>query len=155
MPGVWDGVCTTRIGRLSMWQERLFPELTMLASEAERRNLVTAADQQTVGWGRRLTFVVVVAVIVGGGGGFVLGTLLKSWALPNWLIGVFTCTICVTASLLGVQLFWRKPLRAYIRRELNQRGIPVCLHCAYNLTGLPEPRCPECGQPFEAECDEK
>ncbi len=25
--------------------------------------------------------------------------------------------------------------------------------CAYNLTGLPEPRCPECGQPFEAKGD--
>jgi hypothetical protein len=29
------------------------------------------------------------------------------------------------------------------RRELSECGI--CLHCGYNLTGLPEPRCPECG----------
>jgi hypothetical protein len=24
-----------------------------------------------------------------------------------------------------------------------------CVNCGYNLRGLPEPRCPECGQPFE------
>ncbi len=30
-----------------------------------------------------------------------------------------------------------------------------CLNCDYNLTGLPEPRCPECGQPFEAKGDAK
>src|SRR5690554_6142568 len=23
-----------------------------------------------------------------------------------------------------------------------------CHHCGYDLRGLPEPRCPECGQPF-------
>ena len=28
-----------------------------------------------------------------------------------------------------------------------------CRRCGYNLTGLPEPRCPECGQPFEPRGD--
>ena len=29
----------------------------------------------------------------------------------------------------------------------------TCARCGYNLTGLPEPRCPECGQPFEQRGD--
>jgi hypothetical protein len=28
-----------------------------------------------------------------------------------------------------------------------------CRQCGYDLTGLPEPRCSECGQPFEAKGD--
>ena len=28
-----------------------------------------------------------------------------------------------------------------------------CHRCGYDLTGLTEPRCPECGQPFEPKGD--
>ena len=37
--------------------------------------------------------------------------------------------------------FIRGPLRRYRRRK---RGL--CIKCGYNLTGLTEPRCPECGR---------
>ena len=35
-----------------------------------------------------------------------------------------------------------------IRRRLRPKP-GLCSKCGYNLTGLPEPRCPECGTEFE------
>jgi hypothetical protein len=55
---------------------------------------------------------------------------------PLWLLViVFGAYPCLA--------LWRGPLRRRRRRKRNQ-----CLHCGYNLTGLPEPRCPECGKPI-------
>ncbi len=37
--------------------------------------------------------------------------------------------------------FIRGPVRRWRRRKHG-----LCIHCGYNLTGLTEPRCPECGE---------
>jgi hypothetical protein len=52
---------------------------------------------------------------------------------PIWLPSA------VFAAYPAVALI-RGPLRRRRRRRRNQ-----CVHCGYNLTGLPEQRCPECG----------
>ena len=36
-------------------------------------------------------------------------------------------------------------LRAFLRKNLNEHGIPVCLKCGYDLRGSEGRRCPECG----------
>ena len=41
--------------------------------------------------------------------------------------------------------FIRGPLRRYRRRRKG-----LCVGCGYNLTGLTEPRCPECATEFQA-----
>jgi len=43
-------------------------------------------------------------------------------------------------------------LRPHFRKEL---GIETCHKCGYLLTGLTEPRCPECGTAFDPALLEK
>ena len=56
--------------------------------------------------------------------------------LPVWITVVALLIHPIRAVVLG-------PLRERRRRRSNE-----CVNCGYNLTGLPEPRCPECGAGF-------
>ncbi len=50
-----------------------------------------------------------------------------------------------------VFLFWAWPLVAFFLgpwRQSGKRAKGFCIRCDYNLTGLVEPRCPECGTPL-------
>ena len=53
--------------------------------------------------------------------------------IPLWMPLIVFATYPTLAFIRG-------PLR---RRHRSRRGL--CVQCGYNLTGLPEPRCPECG----------
>ena len=59
----------------------------------------------------------------------------------------------VTAPLWGpFILFGAYPTVAFIRgplRSWRRRRQGLCVKCGYNLTGLTEPRCPECGTEFD------
>lgn len=68
-----------------------------------------------------------------GGGGIVA----SGGGVPFW----FACLLLAAYPMLS---FVRGPWR---RRRRRKRGL--CIQCGYNLTGLSENRCPECGRPFE------
>ncbi len=60
-----------------------------------------------------------------------------------WSVGV---PLFIPAALFaifpGIELARR-------RRRLRGGSPRLCVHCDYDLRGLPEPRCPECGTPFD------
>jgi hypothetical protein len=60
------------------------------------------------------------------------------------VVSLWVFTLPLAAMLLGVGAFASG--RSFRRWRRRKRGF--CVHCGYNLTGLPEPRCPECGRPF-------
>jgi hypothetical protein len=64
------------------------------------------------------------------------GTEAVGGGVPFW----FLAGCALLSGLVG---YVRGPLRIKRRRCRGQ-----CVQCGYSLTGLPEPRCPECGRPF-------
>ena len=74
--------------------------------------------------------------------GLLVSGMFEGRALaPLWMIGP---KLLIMIVALPIVLF----LRA-MRRAVNARKDPFCIHCGYGLTGLPDDHhCPECGRSF-------
>lgn len=86
----------------------------------------------TISFARRIMAAVVWLVLVIGG-----NELLR---VDRWgrLIGY----TLMAASLVGILYLFEKIV------VIDRRAF-TCRECGYDLQGLPEPRCPECGTPFD------
>ena len=85
--------------------------------------------------------------------GFVLLFMLPVILLQNLVLslGSWLGRAIPLMPLLGLALFRHMQLsllRPYMRKALDER---ICKQCGYWLIGLTEPRCPECGTPFDPE----
>jgi len=63
---------------------------------------------------------------------------------------VFVCNGLngVVISIVLIHVF-RKRIQRSLRSQLVARGTPICVECGYDLRGQLDPRCPECGTPFD------
>ncbi len=69
-------------------------------------------------------------------------------SLNPWIVVGVGVLVVLTAglALMGVGLVWRS---GFVRGWRASRSAPPnCPQCGYNMTGLTECRCPECGQRF-------
>ena len=70
-----------------------------------------------------------------------------------WLTGSYLAMLASAVALGGIlvsvesRLLFRAGWQRSLRRQLVERGVPICLACGYDLRGQLEPRCPECGTP--------
>jgi hypothetical protein len=64
---------------------------------------------------------------------------------------IFALLASLTGGLvtLALTVLSRRRRARQCRILLCEAGIPVCLHCGYDLRGQTEARCPECGRAFE------
>ncbi len=67
----------------------------------------------------------------------------EPWDVLNeWLLFVVCYAAVFSVTTHGMVL--KRQLRRWRRERMG-----LCVKCAYNLTGLTEPRCPECGTEFD------
>lgn len=122
---------------------KLYPELARFRSDLERGDAYS--------WSTSAVFVkplmlgLLSVLMIGLFLGVYLARSLSQRA--EWYDAV---SFALPAALLVVSyLASRKPIRCQLRRQLLQRGIPVCIDCGYDLSGNVSGRCPECGKPFK------
>ena len=77
-----------------------------------------------------------------------LGVIINHVSDPS--VGIRNIEVCIPIWL-PFMLFAVYPTLAFIRgplRRHRRRKHGLCIKCGYDLTRLPEPRCPECGEPI-------
>ncbi len=62
-------------------------------------------------------------------------------------VGYLQLPFWIPALAFASMLMLCRPL--YFHRRRKRKKLGLCLKCGYNLTGLTEPRCPECNTQFD------
>ena len=107
-----------------------------------------------VTWNRRRVTLTAVATVLSlaGGCAVALGCLALNRRLPPPIAVLFGGATVPITWVLSTVLIWRETAAERLGR-LTAHGMPAlaCPLCGYDLSGLTEARCPECGATFTLE----
>jgi len=125
---------------------RWFPELERVESRQARRELWRAAFHPVL---KSPTYWLI-ALVAQVGGQFIFryaGVDCGHWVGIGPRVMDFAGTM-IGAAIAALATLWlvRNRVTRNLRRELNERDLPTCLACGYDLTGNVSGTCPECGK---------
>jgi hypothetical protein len=106
--------------------------------------------RRSVVWTDRRKTMTAMCGVAAGSVGAVVGIsmgMLQSY--NHWLGWMFGSLTAAVLWIIGTICIWRETVAERAAR-ISRAGVDtlVCPNCGYNLTGLSEARCPECGSRF-------
>ena len=121
---------------------RWFPELSRFESEkAQRRALSVATRHMGL---RGILWAALFLLCF-----WSLGLVARFLGIPDWARDYVGSAVGGLSFSLGFVWICRRDLQRSLRKQLLERGVPICVRCGYDLRGQTAPRCLECGKPFD------
>jgi len=108
------------------------------------RKAAAGAPSRFVFWGMWAIF----ALLIVGSAGSVVGIAPAATSLADLAAGALIVGLLAVYAIILYRTT-RNYVRQCVRRQRCETG--CCAECGYDLRGLTETRCPECGAPFRVE----
>jgi len=70
------------------------------------------------------------------------------WSHVGFAMAIIVVTVLPLLVFPFTFILHRKRISMYLRKYLNEHGVPICMTCGYDLRGQVNAYCPECGTPF-------
>ncbi len=123
----------------------LFPDLRRFVDRSERRGAWRRATNETT---RRPSYLLTAVALIALGGTVVFS--LPRLGIPMSQRGTIRglSMIVMMAAMFGLIWLFRRSIQRSLRRQLNEKGMPTCIACGYDLSHPASQTCPECGSPI-------
>jgi hypothetical protein len=127
------------------------PEFARFATKEDAKEAALVWSTQQIKTSSFWIGLIVYSALVGLVVAIVL-VLIRPWLqLPPGIFGGIVGGVTGGTGFVAMNVYWRQAYRRFLRQRLNEMGIPICMKCAYDLTGNTSGVCPECGTDDECE----